>query len=208
MTDTLLNSPSIASTAEKWKGIKAAFRVDKPSEDQASYHMLSLARTNLGVRLRAIDETSLVSDCQKKIYVTVTEMLKAPPKSNANTRNFEWDELYKAESLIALLYNGEQLRYEIGARLEELATVDQAEADNLRRDNQEVIKQPPRVKSRVGRFHGSDALVARPGGAPLECKEKIFGAAASRAGDQSHPHLFVGFVCLAGRTFRLCHLGC
>jgi hypothetical protein len=143
MTDTLFNSPPMASAAKKWKGIKAAFRVNKPpSEEQASFHMLSLARTNLSVRLRAIDETSLMSDCQKKIYVTVTEMLKAPAKSSLTARNFEWDEIYKVESLIAVLYSGEQLRREIDARLQELATADQAEADNLRRDNQELLKQP------------------------------------------------------------------
>src|ERR1700730_2934083 len=141
MTDTLFNSPPMASAAKKWKGIKAAFRINKPpSEEQASFHMLSLARTNLGVRLRAIDETSLMSDCQKKIYVAVTEMLKAPPKSSATARNFEWDEIYKAESLIALLYKGEQLRHEVDARLQELATADQTEADNLRQANQELLR--------------------------------------------------------------------
>ncbi|HSV23590.1 MAG TPA: hypothetical protein VLJ17_11235 [Xanthobacteraceae bacterium] len=142
MTDTVLHSPPIASTPKKWKGIHAAFRVSKPSEEQASLHMLSLARTNLGVRLRAIDEASLVLDYQKKIYVTVTEILKAPLKSNSTARSFEWDEIYKAESLIALLYSGEQLRHEIDARLQELATVDQVEVDNLRRDNQALLRQP------------------------------------------------------------------
>jgi hypothetical protein len=140
MTDTVLNSPPITSTAKRWKGIEAAFRANKPSEDQASFQMLSLARTNLGIRLRAIDETSLVSDCQKKIYVAVTEMLKASAEATAAARNFEWDEIYKAESLIALLYSGEQLRHEIDTCLQELAIVDQAEADNLRRDNQELLK--------------------------------------------------------------------
>ncbi len=142
MTDTALNSPPIAPTAKKWKFFKAAFRVNKPSEDQASFYMLCLARTNLGVRLRAIDETSLTSDCQKKIYATVTEMLRAPPKSSATARNLEWDEIYKAESLTALLYSGEQLRHEIDARLQELATVDQVAADSFRRDTQGVLKQP------------------------------------------------------------------
>ena len=141
MTDAVLQSPpsgstASASAARKWKGIKAALRVSKPSEDQASFHMLSLSRTNLGVRLRAIDEALLASDSQKKIFSTVTEMLKAPAKANTNARNLEWDEIYKAESLIALLYGGEQLRQEIGARLQELADVNQADADALRQDYQ------------------------------------------------------------------------
>jgi len=77
MTDTALNSPPIASIAQRFKSIRTGFRVNKPLQDAASVQMLSLARTNLGVRLRAIDETSLTSDCQKKIYATVAETLKA-----------------------------------------------------------------------------------------------------------------------------------
>jgi hypothetical protein len=100
--------------------------------------MLSLHRTNLGVRLRAIDETALGSECQKRIYATVADMLKAPPKASTSARNLEWDEIYKAESLIALLYGGEQLRREIGARLQELERVNKAEAAALRQDYQEL----------------------------------------------------------------------
>ena len=142
MTDTALNSPPYASIAQNLKSLKTGFRVNKPSQDAASFQMLSLARTNLGVRLRAIDETSLTSDCQKKIYATVAEMLKAPSEPSATAQTFEWDEIYKAESLIALLYSGEQLRRETDARLQDLATVDQAGADNLRRNNQDLLKQP------------------------------------------------------------------
>src|SRR5258707_3338363 len=137
MTDTALNSPPIASIAQRLKSIRTGFRFNKP--DAASFQMLSLARTNLGVRLRAIDETSLTSDCQKKIYATVAEMLKAP--SESSTATFEWDDIYKANSLIALLYSGEQLRREVDARLGDFATVDQAGADNFRRDNQELLKR-------------------------------------------------------------------
>jgi hypothetical protein len=141
MTDTVLNSLPITSAAKRWKGVKAAFRANKPSEDQASFHMLNLARTNLGVRLRAIDETSLVSETQKNIHATVAEMLKPPAAASATAGNFEWDEIYKAESLIALLYSGEQLRQEIGARLQELASADQAKADAFRGDYQEQFKR-------------------------------------------------------------------
>jgi hypothetical protein len=142
MTDTALDSPPIASIARRWKSFRIGFRVHKSSQDAASYQMLSLARTNLGVRLDAIDATSLTSDCQKKIHETVAKMLAVPSESSATVRTFEWDDIYKAESLIALLYSGEQLRREIDARLEDLASVDQAAADNLRRDNQELLKRP------------------------------------------------------------------
>jgi hypothetical protein len=136
MTDTILNSPFIASVTKKLKDI------NKPSEDPASFHMLSLARTNLGIRLRAIDETSLVSETQKNIYAAVAESLKGPAEGNTAARNLEWNEIYKAESLIALLYGGEQLRHEIDAHLQELADADQAKSDALRREYQELIKQP------------------------------------------------------------------
>jgi hypothetical protein len=147
MTDAVLQAPvsgsSVsASAARKWKGVKAALRIGRRSEDHASFHLLSLARANLGVRLRAIDEASLASDSQKRIFSSVTEMLKAPAKANANTRNLEWDEIYKAESLIALLYGGEQLRQEIGLQMQELARVNPAEADALRQDYL-ALPRPP-----------------------------------------------------------------
>jgi hypothetical protein len=48
----------------------------------------------------------------------------------------------RAESSIALLYSGEQLRQQIGACLQDLTSLDQAEADALRPDCQELLKQP------------------------------------------------------------------
>jgi hypothetical protein len=142
MTDTALYSSIIESSTEKLKDIKAAIRVNKSSEDPASFHMLSLARANLGVRLRAIDETSLVSQTQKNIYAAVADMLKAPTERSTATGTPEWDEIYKAESLIALLYGGEQLRQEIDSRLRELASADLAKSDILRREYQELLKRP------------------------------------------------------------------
>lgn len=102
--------------------------------------MLSLYRTNLEVRLRTIDDSSLQSDSQKKIYSTVSEMLKMPAKASMAARNLEWDEIYKAESLIALLYSGAQLREEISARLQELAIESLTDADPLRRDYEVLLK--------------------------------------------------------------------
>src|SRR6266853_1170185 len=123
MTDAVFDAPPSVRAATRWEAIKAAIgvgkpsegQVKKPSEDGASFHMLGLYRTNLGVRLRTIDETSLVTDNQKKIYAAVTETLNAP------AHDLDWDHIYTAESLIGLLYGGDELRQEIGARLQELA---------------------------------------------------------------------------------------
>ena len=64
------------------------------------------------------------------------------PSVSKGLCGFPTPPIYKAESLIALLYGGEQLRREIDARLEDFAAVDQAGADNFRRDNQELLKRP------------------------------------------------------------------
>jgi hypothetical protein len=54
---------------------------------------------------------------------TVSEMLKSFTQTSTPASDFEleWDETYKAERLISLLYSGAQLRQEIDARLQELA---------------------------------------------------------------------------------------
>src|SRR6202043_1508102 len=115
------SSPASPPPPKKWKRIKAALnlgqlRLGKTSVDQASFYMLNLYRTNLEVRLRTIDESTLQSDSQKKIYATVIDILKPPAKANMNARNLEWDEIYKAESLIGMLYNGARLEQEIKVR--------------------------------------------------------------------------------------------
>lgn len=145
MTDFVLQGPASVSVAKKWKwkGFGAALHNNKkPTVDEASFHMLSLSRTNLGVRLSTIEESSLASEGQKKIFSTVTEMLKAPAKASMTTRNLEWDEIYKAESLIVLLLSRGQLRQEIRSRLQELAKANPAEAELMRRDYEELLKQP------------------------------------------------------------------
>jgi hypothetical protein len=127
VADFISHAPASASPSptKKWKGIKAALdlshlRLGKTSVDHASFYMLNLYRTNLEARLRTIDESTLLSDSQKKIYATVLDILKPPAKANINARNLEWDEIYKAESLIGMLYNGARLEQEIKARLQEL----------------------------------------------------------------------------------------
>jgi hypothetical protein len=143
MTENVIGSRLFASpfTSQKSKGMMGWQRINRPPKDLAFISLLSLARTNLRVRLRAIDENSLASEHQKNIYDTVTEMLKAPDAS-AIDEGRGWDEIYEAESLIALLYGGEQLRQEIGARLQDLTNLNQTEAATLRPGCQELLKQP------------------------------------------------------------------
>jgi hypothetical protein len=125
----------------KWRNIKTALQPNKTSVDQASFYMLSLYRTNLEVRLRTVDDASL-SDRQQDIYTTVAEMLKAPANPSIAARNVEWDEIYKAESMIVLLFSGPQLREEINTRLQELAKDNPADAEALRRDYEALLKVP------------------------------------------------------------------
>jgi hypothetical protein len=147
MTDiALYQAPSTSSTAGLWKALKAWVRSNlrggKHPEDHASFRMLHLSRANLTVRLRSIDESSLVSDSQRKIYATVAEMLKVLAKAGGTATDLAWDEIYKAESLIALLYNGAQLRQEIASGLYELAKVNQAEANALRHEFEQQFGRP------------------------------------------------------------------
>jgi hypothetical protein len=135
-------SPHASSGEKKWQRFKAALSIGKTSVDRASFYMLRLYRTNLEVRLRCIDQASLQSENQKQIYSTVTEMLKAFNQPRTTSRGLEWDETYKAERLIALLFSGEQLRQEISARLQELAIENLKDAESLRRDYEALLKLP------------------------------------------------------------------
>ncbi len=130
----------IAGLKAWWKGVKAVQQPETASVDHASFYMLSLYRTNLDVRLRAIDPASFQSESQHEIYSAVTDMLKAPAKVSITARNLEWDEMYKAESLIALLFSGPSLRQEISARLQDLARESPAESENLRREYEGLLK--------------------------------------------------------------------
>jgi hypothetical protein len=133
--------PQPSSGRKRWKRLNAVLHPGSTSVDHASFYMLSLCRTNLEIRLRGIDELSL-SDSQKKTYAAVWEILRVPCKADTAARNLEWDEVYKAESLIAGLYSGAQLRQEVGARLHELADQSLSEADTLRRDYEALLKPP------------------------------------------------------------------
>lgn len=139
MTDVTLDALPFQPTEGKWTRVKRAFPA-RASVDQASSHMLGLFRGNLEVRLRTIDDASLPSDNQKKIYSAVTEMLKASDGSGA--LNVDWDEMYKAESLIALLLSGAELREEISTRLEQLSGESLTDSESLRRDYEKLLKPP------------------------------------------------------------------
>jgi hypothetical protein len=132
-----------AAAPRKWRTINAALgklRFGKSSVDPASLHMLNLYRANLEVRLRSIDETGLQSDSQKRIYAAAADLLRAPAKSSMSARNPGWDEIYKAESLIGMLYSGARLDQEIKVRLQELAAENPDEIEGQRREYDRLSK--------------------------------------------------------------------
>jgi hypothetical protein len=143
-TEPTENDASDGKSFAKW-GKNRKLSLGKGSIDQASFSMLSMYRTNLEVRLRTIDESSLTPESQKKIYCDVTKMLNVPANESMTVtgRNLEWDEMYKAESLIALLFKGPQLRQEISARLQQLREDNPTEAVTLSRDYDELLKPKP-----------------------------------------------------------------
>ena len=144
MSLVTLPAPSATSLVAVKKKLKD-FRVPLPTKssvDRASFFMLHLYRSNLEVRLRSIEESALQTEGQKKIFQTVTEMLKERCSARASGRDFEWDDVYKIERLIVLLYSGPQLRQEISARLQELAAENLKDSDSMRRDYEAMLKPP------------------------------------------------------------------
>ena len=129
----------LVEVKKKLKDLRPLFR-NKTAVDRTSYYMMQLYRSNLEVRLRSIEESSLQTDGQRKTFQIVSEMLKAQCAARANGRGLDWDEIYKAERLIELLYSGAQLRQEIGARLQELAAESPKDAESLRRDYEFLLK--------------------------------------------------------------------
>jgi hypothetical protein len=103
------------------------------SADQASYYMLQLYRTNLEVRLQCIDQDTL-SAHQKQIYSKIAERLQVPVHDWETDAGLEWDETYKLERLIALLFNGAQLRQEVAHRLTELTDNNVPEATGFQHE--------------------------------------------------------------------------
>src|SRR5271170_3263331 len=111
------------------------------SADRASYYMLQLYRTNLEVRLQCIDQETL-SAHQQQIYAKIAERLQAPVHDWDTDAGLEWDETYKLERLIALLFNGAQLRQEVAHRLTELADKNVPEATSFRYEYQAMAAAP------------------------------------------------------------------
>jgi hypothetical protein len=102
--------------------------------------MLNLYRTNLDVRFRNIDESTLQTPHQRQIYAIVSQMFIAQEQERPGSPDFDWDEIYKMERLIALLLTGAQLRQEIDARLKELASEHADCAELLRKDYDALLK--------------------------------------------------------------------
>jgi hypothetical protein len=138
--------------------------------------MLRLYRTNLEVRLRCIDESSLQTESQRRTYASVTELLSsrdAPPSADSEAA---WDEAYRAERMIEMLLGGVQLRQEVAARLDELALDSAAEAAHFRAQLEAIAKAAPdgkvdddnvlrglllRVMERL-HWHAKKRFLARP----------------------------------------------
>jgi hypothetical protein len=116
-------------------------------KEPSSISMLNLVATKLSVKLRSIDEDSLNPDHKKKTYAIVSEILERIARTTktggitADTANQCWDEIYKAESLLALLYTGEQLRQELGASMQELTDLNKIEARTFRPSYEDLVKQ-------------------------------------------------------------------
>jgi hypothetical protein len=106
---------------------------DEGSEDYASYAMLQLYRTNLEVRLQCIDQSTL-SEHQRQVAASVAQSLRALPWGGSADHRPEWDEVYRLERLIAVLFNGAELRQENLRRLNDLADAKAPEAERLRQE--------------------------------------------------------------------------
>ena len=81
--------------------------------------MLDLRWSNLEVRLRMIDETALQTESQERTYQAVADLIWEG-NSEVGAAALDWDDVCKAERMIALLLSGPQLRQEISVRLQEL----------------------------------------------------------------------------------------
>jgi hypothetical protein len=112
------------------------------AEEPASVNRLNLVRTELSAKLHSIDETSLISPHKHQIYDIVKDIVGQPDDGSGETKQSNWDAIYRAESLLALLYSGEQLRQELGASLQELKELNKAAADAFRPDCAELVNDP------------------------------------------------------------------
>jgi len=119
------------ATAERHRSLRARRRRNAPIT-RAGFDMLRLYRTNLEVRLRCIDESSLQTESQKRTYASLAEFLDPHKEKAATESEAAWDDAYRAERMIEMLLSGIQLRQEIAARLDELAFEQAVEAARFR----------------------------------------------------------------------------
>jgi hypothetical protein len=101
--------------------------------------MLHLRWSNLEVRLRTIEEATLETESQKRTYQAVEDLIWEG-NSQTGQETLGWDEVYKAERMIALLLRGGQLRQEIGAQLQKLIDARIPCAGSLHRDYEALLK--------------------------------------------------------------------
>lgn len=133
-----MNGETGDRTTSLWRRAKHALGFDKASAEGASEHMFRLYCINLEVRLRAIDDSLLKTDFEKKLYADVnTAIVEAKSPSDQDDG---WDLIYKAERLLALIMSGDRLRLEIDARLNEMARENIPGADVLRSEYSGLVK--------------------------------------------------------------------
>ena len=132
--------------SQEQSGIRARIKkwFNRPQNEPSPITLLNLVKTELSVKYRSINKDAL-EEHQKGIYAGLKEKLeklKPPTEANAVEADQRWEEIYEVESLLALLYSGEQLRQEIVAARQELTDLNKIEAHAFRPDCEEVAKQP------------------------------------------------------------------
>ena len=139
MTDTtasLAFEPSFSS--REWRRrLKTAFTARKTRRPEST--MLNLRWSNLEVRLRMIDEAALQTESQKRTYQALEDLV-GEGNAEVGAEALDWDDVYKAERMIALLLSGALLRQEISVRLQELADSRVPCGDALRREYELLLK--------------------------------------------------------------------
>ena len=105
--------------------LKTRFSRSQEPAKQASHQKLLLCHGNLDVRFQAIDEASLTTDLQRKIYEEIggllTDVGRSLKDEGACDDDAGWLKVYKIELLTGQLLGGERLKREIEARLGDMA---------------------------------------------------------------------------------------
>ena len=139
MTFQLVSESGAKTGTERNRSVRAR-RKRNTAFRRAGFDMLRLYRSNLEVRLRCIEETSLQTENQKHTYASVTKILQADHENSSAESEAAWDDAYRAERMIEMLLSGIQLRQEIAARLDELAFDNAVEAERFRVQFEAITK--------------------------------------------------------------------